>query len=593
MPAASDTVPAWLLRRARQTPSYPAYWQRGPGGDWSSATWGEVTEHVRSLAGHLHRLGLRGGDRVAIMLPTLPEWEYCQLAVLSLGGVVVGLDAHDAPGNLRHILQTVAPRVLITTTPAQLEQLVALHASAPTVLVTLETPSIPDVHCIRDWLAQTIAPPAHWPMPAPEQDATIIFTSGSTGQPKGIAYSHRQLCMAGEAIVARYPGIGEDARLACWLPLSNLFQRIINLCAVREGAQSYFVDDPREIARRLPEIRPALFIGVPRFYEKLYAGIRSEIARQPFLVRNLVEAAWRIGERCRQTQRQGKSPHPILGLVHALADRLVLARIRSVMGADLRFMVSGSAPMPAWLLDKLHGLGWLVLEAYGISECVVPIATDTPSAYRFGSVGRPLPDNHVRLAEDGEVLVRGEGVFRGYYGLAENEASLDADGYLHTGDLGRFDEEGYLWLTGRKSEIFKTSTGRRIAPVPVESRLKQLAYVEQAVVVGRNRPVPVALLCLDLSALPGRGEHESLSTDVLERIRRDLAATCETLPESQRPAAVLVTRQGLSIAAGELTSNLKLRRAAIESRFEEHINTLYDHLARPAERSRIPVLEVP
>lgn len=593
MTAATDTVPARLLLRANQTPTQPAYWRRGPQGKWHPVTWDGVAGRVNNLAGQLHRLGLRGGDRVAIMLPTVPEWEYCQLAAHSLGGVVVGLDAHDTPENLRHILRTVAPVALIAADAAQLELLTTACPSAPAVSISLEPSPSASVHCLRDLLAQPAAPASNWPAVSPERDATIVFTSGSTGQPKGIAYTHRQLCLAGEAIVARYPGIDGDSRLACWLPLSNLFQRIINLCAILRGAQSYFVDDPREIAQRLLEIRPALFIGVPRFYEKLYAGIRAEVAKRPAAIGKLVEWAWDIGTRYQAAQRRGVPPGLLLSAAYPLANRFVLGRLRAVMGSDIRFMVSGSAPMPAWLLEKLHGLGWLVLEAYGISECVIPIASDTPSAYRFGSVGRPLPENRIRLADDGEVLVRGEGVFRGYCGATGDESPLDGEGYLHTGDLGRLDEDGFLWLTGRKSEIFKTSTGRRVAPVPVESCLKQLAYVEQAVLFGRNRPVPVALLCLDMAALSGQGTDQALTSEQLEAIGRDLTTACEALPASQRPAGALVTRRGLSIATGELTSNLKLRRATIETRFGEHLDALYDALARSVERTRTLVLEAP
>jgi long-chain acyl-CoA synthetase len=278
--------------------------------------------------------------------------------------------------------------------------------------------------------------------------------------------------------------------------------------------------------------------------------------------------------------------------MHAIADALVLRRLQSLMGPDLKFMVSGSAPMPQWLLEKLHGLGWLVLEAYGISECVVPIANNTLEAYRFGSVGRPLPEQEIKIAEDGELLARGPGVFNGYYGMPDIDTPLDANGYLHTGDYARLDEEGFLWLTGRKSEVFKTSTGRRVAPAPIESSIKQLAYVEHAVLFGRNRPVPVALLSIDARVLPGSPTATPLPDALLLAIGRDIATACIQLPSYQRPAGALVTLRSFSIAAGELTSNLKLKRHAIEDKYSTEINALYEMLAHSTDHSRCLVQEI-
>lgn len=589
MPAGPDSVPNWLAARAAQSPQQPAYWQRTFAGDWTSVSWREVHDRVQTLATHLLRLGLRAGDRVAIMMPTVPEWEYCHLAVLAAGGVAVGIDAHDAPENTRHILHTVRPRALCLAAGEQLEALKALMPEPPGIVVTLDADPAPGIVSLPR-LIETAADSAP-PLPAvsADQTATLVFTSGSTGQPKGIAYTHGQLCLAAEAILGRFPSIQADARLACWLPLSNLFQRIINLCALKRGTQSYFVDSPADIVKRLPEIRPALFIGVPRFYEKLYAGIEAEIARQSWLARQAVRVAWRIGEDFQRMRRAGGSPAWWSVAAHALADRWVLQKLRHLMGPDLKFMVSGSAPMPPWLLDKLHGLGWLVLEAYGISECVVPIANNTLEAYRFGSVGRPLPDNALKLADDGEVLVRGPGVFPGYYDEPDGDTPLDADGFLHTGDLARLDEDGFLWLTGRKSEVFKTSTGRRIAPVPIESALRQLPYVEHAVLFGRNRPVAVVLL--SVTSQPG-GFTVPLSGETLRRIGDDVAAACAPFPAYQRPAGALVCLRGFSIAAGELTSNLKLRRNAIETLNAREIDALYAQLADSTDHSRCLIQEI-
>jgi long-chain acyl-CoA synthetase len=590
MPPKPNIVPSFLAARAEHTPHQPAYWQRTTTGEWANACWDKVHDRVHTLSANLVRLGLRSGDRVAIMMPTVPEWEYCHLAVLAMGGVVVGLDAHDSPENVRHILQIIKPRALFLASGEQYASLKEIQTVEPDLVVTLASSVLPGAVCLQDLFAAATDNDLSRHEVLPDDVATIIFTSGSTGQPKGIAYTHGQLCMAAEAILARFPSIREDARLACWLPLSNLFQRIINLCAIMRGTQCYFVESPGDVVKRLPEIRPALFIGVPRFYEKLYAGIQAEIAKQSWPVRYAVHFAWRVGERFHQAQRAGRKPGRPLSFLHAIAEALVLQRLRSMMGPDLKFMVSGSAPMPQWLLEKLHGLGWLVLEAYGISECVVPIANNTLDAYRFGSVGRPLPENEIKIDEGGELLVRGSGVFAGHYEQSDIDTTLDANGYLHTGDYARLDEDGFLWLTGRKSEVFKTSTGRRVAPVPVEAALKQLAYVEYAVLFGRNRPFPVALLSMD--RLPGSPAETPLPDVLLQAIGRDVMAACIHLPSNQRPAGALVTLRHFSIADGELTSNLKLRRSNIEDKYSTEINALYEKLAHSSDHSSCLVQEV-
>lgn len=587
-----ENLNEWLVTRATHTPLGHAYSQRTPAGEWTVKNWGEVYAFVQALSAHLTHLGLVAGDRAVIMMPTVPEWEYCHLGVLAIGGVVVGLDAHDAPENIRHILHTVKPRALFLATNQQLDVITEMLPALPPIVVTMEAGTTLGVRFLPALLESPPSAVLSHSLVVEDQLATIIFTSGSTGQPKGIAYTHRQLCLAVEAILSRFPTITENARLASWLPLSNLFQRIINLCAMVRGTPSYFVESPGDIVKRLPEIRPALLIGVPRFYEKLYAGIQTEISAKSWLIRTIIGWAWRVGERFQALQRRGVSSPLTLKLAYALADHFVLQRLRAVAGPDLKFMVSGSAPMPLWLLEKLHGMGWLVLEAYGISECIVPIANNTPDTYRFGSVGQPLPQNDIQFAEDGELLVRGPGVFSGYYENTDTSTTLDPQGYLHTGDFARQDETGFIWLTGRKSDVFKTSTGRRIAPVPIESAIKWLSYVEHAVVFGRNRPFPIVLLNIDPMRLPGASQEGPLSNEVRLSIGHDLGKVCASLPLYQRPAGALVTRRAFSIAMGELTGNLKLKRSVIEDKYFNEINTLYEKLAHSPDHSQCLVQEV-
>jgi len=565
-----STLPDRLLARAQATPECAAWFHLDASEAWQTSSWKSVAEQVGTLATSLARLGLQRGDHVAIMLPSSPQWDCCQHAVLACGAVVVGLDAHDAHGTLQHILSVSRPRAIIATSAETLITLQGLYQEADILIHARGAP-----HTGQHSLASLMEPqPGAPPAPnqaRPDDTATIVFTSGSTGLPKGIPYSHRQLLLACDALATHFPTIRQDARMVCWLPLANLFQRILNMFSLSYGARTYFVEQPDQIIRWLPEIKPTLFVGVPRFFEKLHANIVAELERAPPPARLIAYTAWRIGERIATAKRNGLPPHLRDRLLAPLASR-VLTRLRSLMGADLQFMASGSAPLPVWLMERFHGLGWLVLEAYGVSENVIPIAINTPKAYRFGSVGRTLPGNELVIADDHELLVRGPGVSSSYIGHSPASPPCDQIGFLHTGDFARIDEDGFVWLEGRKSEVFKTSTGRRIAPVPIEASLKKIPLVEHAIIVGRDRPYPVAILCVSPQhpvALQCGG------SGALEQLRTAVVASCAELAGYQRPGAVIVSTHALSTARGELTANLKLRRSVIETHFSAQIETAY------------------
>lgn len=360
--------------------------------------------------------------------------------------------------------------------------------------------------------------------------------------------------------------------MVCWLPPSSMFQRVLNLCAILFGAETHFVERPEQIVQRLPEIQPSLFVAVPRFFEKLHAGMLKRIDAQPAPVRVGLRAAWSIEERIAKARSLGTEAPLHLRLLHPFTKR-ALTPLRRVMGSKLRFLVSGSAPLPIWLIERFGALGWPILEAYGVSEDIVPIAFNTLEASRPGSVGRPHPSNEVRIAEDGELLVRGPGVCSRYEPCTQAVSlKMSKDGFLHTGDYARLDEDGYLWLLGRKSEIFKTSTGRRVTPHPIEAEIKRLEYVEHAIVTGKGHPFPVVVITLAQGKPSGAGAP---SAPPPEQIAGDIQTACAPLPGHQRPAAVIVTSTPLSIENGELTANLKLRRKVVELRFTGSIEEAY------------------
>lgn len=575
----THTIPALLVQRAAASPHAAAFQLDDGRGGWQGVTWGEFADRVQRLASGLHTAGLRHGDRLAIIGPVSLHWELVHHAALSLGAVVVGLDAHDLPRRVAAMAAKAGVTAFAVSDAKCLAALDVADWQRTRFVLTLDgSVQLPEgVHRL-DWDdAVAFAPLAHGAMPSVQSEdlATIIFTSGTTGEPRGIAYRHQQVCLAIDSILDAFPFAGPGSRLLCWLPLSNLFQRIVNLAAMASGATTYLWADPREVMSAVPRVEPDIFIGVPRFFEKLHEGINARIASQGRATRSLARWAWQVG---REVSARTRAGHPVGGalkLRHALTDRLVLRRIRSVMGKRLRCMVTGSAPTPLHLLEEFHALGWLVLEAYGMSENVVPMAMNRIDTFRFGTVGRPVAGNEIRLSDDGTVLVRGPGVFEGYWGEATSSAR-DADGFFVTGDLGAIDADGFLALTGRHSEMIKTSTGRRIAPAPIEAALRAVPGVDQAVLFGDGRKMPVALCALT---------SPINDAAAMELLRRQFIAALAPFNEHDCPEGIALLNRPLSLDAEELTPNLKVRRQAVEARHRELLSTINSELAQNAKQS--------
>lgn len=572
MSSTGNTLPALLAQRASATPQAIAFQQDDGRGGWHAVTWVEFADRVRRLAARLHDAGLRHGDRLAIIAPVGLQWELVHHAALAVGAVVVGLDAHDLPARIATMAAQTGVKAFATSDMRCLSALSEADWQRTRFVLALgATAQVPaGVHRL-DWNDAPASPSDAMPMWAVEPDdlATVIFTSGTTGEPKGIAYRHGQVCLAIDAIRDAFPFAGPGTRLLCWLPLSNLFQRIVNLAAMTTGATTYLWADPRRVMEALPRVEPDIFIGVPRFFEKLYEGITARIAEQGPAARALADWALGVGRKVSARTLSGLPSGAALRWRHAVADRLVLRRIRATMGTRLRCMVTGSAPTPKHLLEEFHALGWLVLEAYGMSESIVPMAMNRIDCVRLGSVGRPLASNQMVVDDAGAIKVRGRGVFRSY--LSDEDRSLfDADGFYTTGDLGRFDKDGYLYLTGRSGELIKTSTGRRVAPAAVEAQLRRVPGIDQAALLGSGRKCLVAV-CSLASSLPDAASREVLIAALLDQVGQ--------INPLERPLGFVMLGRPFSIELGELTSNLKLRRQQIENRHAAVIAQLYETIS--------------
>ncbi|MET0081744.1 MAG: AMP-binding protein [Sedimenticola sp.] len=579
------TIPELLEKRARQTPHETAYWWKDDAGNWNAIDWVHFYQTSYRLKVGLLKHGLVRGRAVGIMAHTSLQWELSHMAVLAAGGVVVGLDPHEVPDNLAHAIVTADISILVVASRELLEVLPEKARNQVRLVVEIESSNSrePEPAVLSfDELCNTEVEvvDVDYTDPSQEDLATIIFTSGTTGTPKAIAYRHEQVVFACSSILDTYNDISQGSRLACWLPLSNLFQRMVNLCAIQRGAQTFFVTDPRRIMDELPKISPHVFIAVPRFYEKLYEGLESELAKKPAFIQSLILFCLKNAE------ADGSSSIGAGGLSALLRDtfrnvnRLLLKKFTDLFGENLRYLISGSAPMPLWLLKRMEAMGLLVLEAYGISENIVPISANRPTEYRFGTVGKPLPGNSVKLSDDGELLISGEGVFHGYLNKDRRSAEPEEDQrYFPTGDYAQIGEDGFLRLTGRKSEVFKTSTGRKIAPFEIEAAIKQVSGVDQAVVFGSGKKVLTAILSVTPPKVSEEGELKSgISQPEFSTLRAAIKESLADFPSFKRPAALVITTRPFTIVDGELTSNLKIRRNTIQQNYGRYLDRLYEEL---------------
>lgn len=585
-PINADTLPSLLAERAQGTPASPAQWALGQNGAWRATSWRDYFNAASRAASLLRGLGLKPGDHIGIMAPSRVEWDIAQMGALAAGATVVGIDMHEHDARLAEMLDMTHLTALVVSEESVLARLPVATRHRLRFVISLAPVAGASGAVHWDTLMERAFAGAEWVNHAsPDDHALIVFTSGTTGAPKAIAYTHRQVCLACDAILEAFSDIEAGSRLACWLPLSNLFQRMINFCAIARGGETYYVADPRDIMRHVPRIAPQVFLAVPRFYEKFHAGIQERVQSGPRWRRRLFDMAMDNARTLAVARHTGSRRSLLRRLTHALLDALVLRRVRAVLGGHIRFLVSGSAPMPNWLLENFDALGMPVYEAYGMSENIVPISANRPGAVKPGSVGKPLRHNRIRIAEDGELLVRGPGVFSGY--LGEPPAARTADGYFPSGDYAQQDVHGFITLTGRKSEIFKTSTGRRIAPVGIENRITRLPYVEQAVVIGANQPLLIAIAWIASDRFVAEGGLLQAAV----RIRADVRAAVAELPDYQQPAGLILSGRMPAIGRGEMTSNLKLRRKQIETNYAAEIEQLYRLLQNKSENSIVVIPE--
>jgi len=592
------TVPELFLERVGRTPDAEAFRFPAEGG-WRRLTWAETEARVRAVAAGLRDLGVGAEQVCAILAATRIEWILADYGILCAGAATSAIYPSSTPEECAFILADSRAVVAFADDDAQVAKLAARRGELPALrhVVTFDGRPSEDGWVLT--LAELEARGRAWDAARPgafeegaaavrpDALATLLYTSGTTGRPKGVELTHG--CWVSQSrAVQESRVLGHDGVLQLfWLPLAHSFGKMIGTAQLRIGFPTAVDGRIDRLIENLGTVRPTFVCAVPRIFEKLHARILASAREGGRVKAALFRWAVRVGLAVSRLRREARAPGAVLTAQHALADRLVFRRIRALFGGRLRFFVSGSAPLSREIAELFDAMGVVILEGYGLTETSAATHCNLPWARRLGTVGPPLAGIEVRIAEDGEILVRGPWIMRGYRGLPDQTAeALDPDGWLHTGDVGFVDAGGFLAITDRKKDLIKTSGGKYVAPTELESRLKALSpWVAQVLVHGDRRNYVTALLTLDPEAigrwaaehgLAGRSVAElSRAPEVRVLVQRDVDQLNASLPRFATVKRFAILPRELSEAEGEVTPSQKLKRKVIEARYRAELDAMY------------------
>ncbi len=585
----SATLADLLPRAAKLYGDAPAI-QFKDGEEWVKRSFVEVEETVRKLALGLVDLGVAKGDKVSILANTRPEWTYFDFAALSIGATVVPIYQTNSAEECQYVLENSDAKVVVVEDDEQLEKIRAVRDKLPLLeQVVRMTGSSDDTVSLEDLSARGDGRDVGewerlWQAVAPDDICTFIYTSGTTGPPKGCVISHgnyrAMLDMVNDTSVIE----GEDVTYL-YLPLAHSFALLIQLGSFDLGATiAYWERDPLKIMPNLAELKPTYFPSVPRIFEKIYTLATSSMEKEGGLKKAVFDWSIRVGGKMRDAERAGRKPGLLLRKQYKFADNKVLSKIRGLFGGELRLAVSGAAPISPDILRFFDAAGVLVLEGWGMTETSTAATISSPEDFKVGTIGKPFPGCEIKIAADGEILVKGPNVFQGYYKNEEATRETIVDGWLHTGDLGSIDADGFITITGRKKDIIITAGGKNITPANLEGEIKQHPLVSQCVVVGDRRPYLVALVTLDPEeasayakehALPEDPTQLAANGDVREAIEAHLAKVNEKFARVEQVKKIAILPEDLSQESGELTPTLKVKRAVVADKHQDEIEQLY------------------
>jgi len=589
----ADTIPARFFQQGRVRPQHPAYAVREKEG-WRPTTWKGYNAQVRAAARALMALGLKAGGTVGLLGYNCPEWAVFHLAAMAVGGIPVGIYTTCSPEEMQYILHHAEVSIVLLEDEVQWERVKARRDYLPKLKHAVMMRRAPAIHSEMvlswsDFLARSdAADPKEVDREVaaldPDQPATFIYTSGTTGPPRAAMLSHRNLAWTARTLAEAMEAVPEDTILS-YLPLSHVAEQMATLYVpATVGMQVHFAEAFAKVADDLKEVQPTTFFGVPRVWGKFHAAVEARLAQATGVWARLLGWGQDVGRRANAEKNGGRPPGGMLGVQYALADRLVYARIRPVLGlGNVRCCISGTASISREVLEFFSGLDVVIREMYGQSEAAGATSLNVTGRTRFGTVGPVLPGVEVAIAEDGEIRVRGPNVFLGYHKDPEATREVLEDGWLHSGDLGLLDEDGFLRVTGRKKEVLVNAGGQRISPRAIEEALQRLDLVSNAVVVGDGRAYLGALLTLDEGAkkrfaqahgLPEGGLHEH--PDLIATLQEGIDEVNASLADVEKVRRFRVIPRDFSIEGGELTPTMKVRRQVVCEKYADLVKRMYE-----------------
>jgi len=548
---------------------------------------------VREIAKGLIALGVQPGDRVAILSNTRAEWTLADLGVMCAGAIVVPVYQTNSPDECLYVLDHSGATAIFCEDDHQQGKLREIRKKLPKLrqivlfegdsegAMTLEALRAGGADVTDEQLAERVDGAG------PDDTATIVYTSGTTGPPKGCLLTHANLRADVGMLRQRVGFSAGDDVVYIFLPLAHVLSRIVQLVVLDAGAVlAYWHRDPKKIIDDVGEIAPTILPSVPRVFEKIYTAATGKVAAAGGPKEKLFWWAVGVGRKVRERERKGGRNGLVLDAQLALADKLVLHKVRDLFGGRIKLALTGAAPIDVDILSFFHACGVWVLEGYGMTETSAVAALNTIEEHRLGTVGRPLPGCEVRIAKDGEILMRGAHIFKGYYNDEESTSRELVDGWLHSGDLGELDADGYLSITGRKKDLIITSSGKNITPSNIESALTLSRFVSQAVVYGDRRPYLTALLTLDpdeagaLAEKVGASDASPAALAQDPAVRKEIQTTVdEANSRFSRIAQVkrwAILDRDLSQEEGELTPSLKVKRNVVYENYADRYAALYD-----------------
>lgn len=559
-------------------------------------TYADYLRRVVNFSGGLEATGVSFNDKVLLLSENRPEWAIADYALLSLGAVVVPVYPSLPAAQIEYLARDSGARMIIVSDEKQYQKAVEVSRQVPQLetIVCMDPPaqavsSAVSFAEIEQRGAQVVDAESRFrsrivQIP-PEHTATFIYTSGTTGEPKGAMLTHHNLLSNVEGSLQVIDAGHTDVFLS-FLPLSHVFERMGgHFTAVACGASIFYCETLFTIARDLQLAQPTLMLAVPRLFENMRDRITENVTKMPPLRRRIFHWAFRNASKAAQATRGERRWNPWLRFKHRLADRLVLQKVRALLGGRLRFFVSGGAALSKDTAEFFHALGILILEGYGLTETSPVISVNRPQEYRFGAVGKPIPGVQVRIAEDGEILCKGPNVMKGYYNKpTETDAAIDPDGWFHTGDLGTIDADGFLRITGRKKDIIVLANGKNVAPVPIEEQLKRSPYISEVVLFGDEQDVITALVVPQFERVREWAKMQNLTVqsdteivqlpELKQLIKKEIDRLSSNLAEFEKVRRFTLLDHPFSVETGELTPTLKVRRHFIRQRYAEQIASM-------------------